>query len=99
MFDRLIKHRKRCEPSHPRLDGERFRSDDHEPPMGKLASIADDVEAGRIRLPPRWGLDRPSPDVQVWTMPSGRRYACDSAGDLLPLPAGVAEYQPWQRSR
>ena len=76
MFDRLIRHRKRYEPYHPLLDGEGSRSDEREPPMGKLACIADDVEAGRIQLPPRWKLDRPSPGVQVWTMPSGRRYAC-----------------------
>jgi hypothetical protein len=99
MFDRLIRHRKRYEPYSPWLDSEGPRSDDHEPPMGELACIADDVEAGRIRLPPRWKLDRPSSGVQVWTMPSGRRYACDSVGDLLPLPAGEAPYQPWQRRR
>lgn len=58
------------------------------PVMAELAAIADDVTAGRIKLPPRWKLDRPSPDVQVWTTPSGRRYACDPDGTLMPLPGG-----------
>ncbi len=64
--------------------------DDYETPMGRLARMADDVEAGRIDLPPRWKLDRPSPGVQVWTTPSGRRYACDLTGAMLPLPDGEA---------
>jgi len=91
MFDRLAWRRK----THERY---LFGRDDEEEldyygtPMGELARIADDVEAGRIDLPPRWELDRPSPGVQVWTTPSGRRYACDPSGELLPLPEGVAPF-------
>ena len=62
---------------------------------GDLARRADDVEAGRFELPPRWKLDRPSPGVQVWTTPSGRRYACDPTGELLPLPDGEASFYSW----
>src|SRR5689334_12637816 len=69
--------------------------DDYDTPMGELARIADDVEAGRIELPPRWKLDRPSADVQIWTTPSGRRYACDPSGELLSLPDnGTASSSP-----
>ena len=64
----------------------RNHADYGEPAMGRLARMADDIEAGRVELPPRWKLDRPSPDVQVWTTPSGRRYACDPAGKRLPMP-------------
>jgi hypothetical protein len=39
--------------------------DEDETPMGDLARVADDVEAGRVELPPRWKLDRPSPGVKV----------------------------------
>ena len=28
--------------------------DDYETPMGELAPMADDAEAGRVELPPRW---------------------------------------------
>jgi hypothetical protein len=59
--------------------------------MSELASIACDVEAGRIKLPPRWNFTRPSPGVQVWTIPSGRSYACDDAGEVQPLPEGWPE--------
>jgi hypothetical protein len=69
--------------------------DDDETPMGDLARMADDVEAGRVELPPRWKLDRPSPGVQVWTTPSGRRYACDPTGEPLPLPDGEAPFHSW----
>jgi hypothetical protein len=69
--------------------------DDYDTPLGDLARRADDVEAGRLELPPRWKLDRPSPDVQVWTTPSGRRYACDPTGEPLPLPDGEASFHPW----
>jgi hypothetical protein len=71
------------------------RVDDYDTPMGELARIADDVEAGRVELPPRWKLDRPSPGVQVWTTPSGRRYACDPTGEKLPLPDGEAPFYSW----
>jgi hypothetical protein len=70
-------------------------SDDYDTPLGDLARRADDVEAGRVELPPRWKLDRPSPGVQVWTTPSGRRYACDPTGELLPLPEGEASFYSW----
>jgi hypothetical protein len=66
--------------------------DDYDTPMGELARIADDVEAGRIELPPRWKLDRPGADVQIWTTPSGRRYACDPSGELLSLPDDGAAF-------
>lgn len=66
----------------------RGHADYDEPPMGRLARMADDIEAGRIEPPPGWKLDRPGPGVQVWTTPSGRRYACDPAGEFLPLPDG-----------
>jgi hypothetical protein len=65
---------------------------DEDTNMAELAAIADDVEAGRIALPPRWRFDRYSPDVQIWTVPSGRRFACDPAGNLLPLPADEEPY-------
>ena len=54
--------------------------------MGDLARMADDVEAGRVELPRRWKLDRPSPGVQAWTTPSGRRYACDPTGETAAAP-------------
>jgi hypothetical protein len=69
--------------------------DDYETPMGELARMADDVEAGRTELPPRWKLDRPSPGVQIWTTPSGRRCACGPTGELLPLPDGEAPFHSW----
>jgi hypothetical protein len=71
----------------------RDHADYGEPAMGRLARMADDVEAGRVELPPGWKLDRPGPGVQVWTTPSGRRYACDPAGELLPLPDGEAAFR------
>ena len=71
------------------------RIDDYDTPLGDLARRADEVEAGRSQLPPRWKLDRPSPGVQVWTTPSGRRYACDPTGQLLPFPDGEAPFHSW----
>jgi hypothetical protein len=56
---------------------------DDNTPMAELARIAGDVETGRIQLPLHWAFERPSPGVQVWTTPSGRRFACDNAGNLL----------------
>jgi hypothetical protein len=88
MFDRLIWRRERHAHYQSGID-------DYDTPMGELARIADDVEAGWVELPPRWRLDRPSPGVQVWTTPSGRRYACDAAGALLPLPDGEAPFRSW----
>jgi hypothetical protein len=70
------------------------RIDDYDTPFGDLARRADDIEAGRLELPPRWKLDRPSPGVLVWTMPSGRRYACGPTGEPLPLPDGEAPLSP-----
>lgn len=55
--------------------------------MAELARIADDVEAGRIALPPRWGFERPGPGVQVWTAPDGRHYTCDDDGNVLSVTA------------
>jgi len=106
MFDRLVRRRKRYERHLLDLDDEEFLTDSEEQryqadmynyktPMGELARMADDVEAGRVELPPRWKLDRPSPGVQVWTTPSGRRYACDPVGELLPLPDDEAPFQWW----
>jgi hypothetical protein len=77
------------------LDDEDEEFDDEDTPMGELARMAHDVEVGRVELPPRWKLNRPSPGVQVWTTPSGRRYACDPTGELLPLPAGEAPFHSW----
>ena len=74
---------------------ERSHSDDYDTPFGDLARRADDIEAGRLELPPRWKLDRPSPGVLVWTTPSGRRYACGPTGEPLPLPDGEASFHPW----
>ena len=94
MFDRLAWRRELYERYLVDLDDEE-EFDDYDTPMGELARMADDVEAGRTELPPRWKLDRPSPGVQVWTTPSGRRYACDPAGELLPLPDGEAPFHSW----
>jgi hypothetical protein len=69
--------------------------DEDDTPLGDLARRADDIEAGRVELPPRWKLDRPSPGVQVWTTPSGRRYACDPTGQPLPFPDGEAPFHSW----
>ena len=71
----------------------RGHADYGEPAMGRLARMADDIEAGRVELPPGWKLDWSGPGVQVWTTPSGRRYACDPAGELLPLPHGEAAFR------
>jgi hypothetical protein len=71
------------------------RIDDYDTPFGDLALRADDIEAGRLELPPRWKLDRPSPGVLVWTTPSGRRYACGPTGEPLPLPDGEAPFHSW----
>jgi hypothetical protein len=98
MFDRLIWRRERYERYLFDLDDEEedFEDEDsYDTPLGDLARMADDVEAGRVELPPRWRLDRPSPGVQVWTTPSGRRYACDPAGELLPLPDGEPAFRSW----
>jgi hypothetical protein len=59
--------------------------------MGDLARMAADVEAGRVELPPRWKLDRPSPGVQVRTTPSDRATPATRPGALLPLPDGKPE--------
>jgi hypothetical protein len=90
MFDRLIRRRLLRDPS-PQAHYQPHVSDDGRP-LAKLAEIADDVEAGRIELPPRWRFERRSPSVQIWTTPSGRRYACNRFGELLPLPPGVAPF-------
>jgi hypothetical protein len=60
--------------------------DDGESVYVEMARLAADMEAGRAEAPPGWKLDRPSPDVLLWTTPSGRRYASTLAGDPLPLP-------------
>jgi hypothetical protein len=49
--------------------------------------LAADIEAGRVKAPPGWTFDRPSPGVLVWTMPSGRRYAYDLEGQPIRLSA------------
>lgn len=102
MFDRLAWRREFYERYLLGLDdededesGDEDESDDYDTPLGDLARRADDVEAGRVELPPRWKLDRPSPGVQVWTTPSGRRYACDPTGEPLPLPDGEASFYSW----
>lgn len=63
----------------------RERTDDDEPALAALARMADDIEAGRAEPPPRWKFERLSSGAQLWTTPSGRRYACDQTGELLPL--------------
>jgi hypothetical protein len=60
--------------------------DDDADPEQYMARVAADIEAGRAGVPRGWKLDRPSRDVLVWTMPTGRRFACTLAGDPLPLP-------------
>lgn len=90
MFDRLTwRHRLRGTPRETRYQP---HVSDDERPLARLAGIADDVEAGRIELPPRWSFERPSPGVQVWTTPAGRRYACNQFGELLPLPRGMSQF-------
>lgn len=71
---------------------------DDDTPMSELARIAPAVEAGSVTLPPRWAFERTADGAQLWTLPSGRRYACDDDGGLLPLPDGMADYQPWSRT-
>jgi len=51
-----------------------------------MARLAADIGRGRAEVPGGWKLDRPSPEVLVWTTPSGRRYASTRTGDPLPLP-------------
>ncbi len=84
MFYRLVKWRQ----SH------RGEGGVYDTPMRELARMADDIEAGRVRMPPRWKLERPGPDLQVWTTPAGRNYACDRNGRLLPLPEGKPPIDP-----
>ncbi len=60
--------------------------DDGESGDERMTRLAAEIEAGRAEVPPRWKLDRPSPGVLVWTIPSGRRYAYTLTGDPLPLP-------------
>ena len=90
MFDRITWRRRRYQRYllGPDDAEQAYRAhiDDYDTPMGALARIADDVEIGRVELPPHWKLDRPRPGVQVWTTPSGRRYACDPVGRLLRFP-------------
>ncbi len=60
--------------------------DDGESAFVSMARLAADIERGRAEVPRGWKLDRPSPEVLVWTTPSGRRYASTLTGDPLPLP-------------
>jgi hypothetical protein len=60
--------------------------DDGESGSEHMARVAADIECGRAEVPRGWKLDRPSPEVLVWTTPSGRRYASTLTGDPLPLP-------------
>ncbi len=60
--------------------------DEGESVFEKFARLAVDIEAGRAEPPPGWKLDRPSPEVLVWTTPAGRRYASTLTGEPLPLP-------------
>jgi hypothetical protein len=94
MFDRLAWRREFYERYLLGQDDEE-EYDDYDTPFGDLARRADDIEAGRLELPPRWKLDRPSPGLLVWTTPSGRRYACGPAGEPLPLPDGEAPFHSW----
>lgn len=58
-----------------------------ETPYEILAELAADIEAGRAEVSPGWRLDRPSPDVLVWTTPSGLRFATTLTGKQIPVPA------------
>ena len=60
--------------------------DDGESAFVSMARLAADIERGRAEVPRGWKLDRPSPEVLVWTTPSGRSYASTLTGDPLPLP-------------
>ncbi|MGD0063662.1 MAG: hypothetical protein ABSB76_09485 [Streptosporangiaceae bacterium] len=60
--------------------------DDGESAGEHLARVAADIERGLAEVPPGWKLDRPSPEILVWTAPSGRRYASTLAGAEVPLP-------------
>ena len=60
--------------------------DDGESGFEHMARVAADIERGRAEVPRGWKLDRPSPEIIVWTTPSGRRYASTLTGDPLPLP-------------
>jgi hypothetical protein len=60
--------------------------DDGESGFEHMARVAADIERGRAEVPRGWKLDRPSPEVLVWTTPSGRRYASTLTGDPLTLP-------------
>jgi len=64
----------------------RDQIDDGESGFEHMARVAADIERGRAEVPRGWKLDRPSPEVLVWTTPSGRRYASTLTGDPLPLP-------------
>jgi hypothetical protein len=71
------------------IEGERHYQgeiDDGESGFEHMARVAADIERGRADVPRGWKLDRPSPEVLVWTTPSGRRYASTLTGDPLPLP-------------
>jgi hypothetical protein len=48
--------------------------DDGESSFVQMARLAADIERGRAEVPRGWKLERPSPEVLVWTTPSGRRY-------------------------
>ncbi len=60
--------------------------DDGDTGHESFVRLAADIEAGRADMPPGWSFGRPSPEVLVWTTPSGRRYAYDLNGQPLPLP-------------
>jgi hypothetical protein len=95
MFDRVDWSTKPYENCPADSDDVGEFDDDDSPPMGRLARMAAAIEAGRVEPPPRWRLDRSDPELQVWTTPSGRRYACNSIGELLPLPDGEAPFRSW----
>jgi hypothetical protein len=65
---------------------EDYGEEDDESPWEHLARVAADIEAGRAEVPRGWKLDRPAPDILVWTTPSGRRYASTLTGESLPVP-------------
>ena len=53
-----------------------------EPIVELMTRVAAEVKAGREEMPLGWRLDWPSPEVLVWTTPSGRRRAFILAGWL-----------------
>lgn len=65
----------------------RMDADDGESIFEELARLATEIEDGNAEVPSGWKLDRPGPEILVWTTPAGRRFASTLTGEPLPLPA------------